>query len=119
MALRYLHIVVPQGQEGNKKLESKFQELLVSLWNTYKGKRVSLEYFGYNQYSYFFVVLDDSIFETVEGLIYATFPDAEIKESQDYTLMFDPKTHGIAGADITLHHSDIYPLKTYELFEED
>ena len=32
--LRYLHIVVPQGTKENKKLESKFQDLLVSLRNT-------------------------------------------------------------------------------------
>ena len=119
MALRYLHIVVPQGSEGNKKLESKFQEMLVNLWNTYKGKKVSFEYFGFNQYSYFFIVLDESIFETIEGLIYATFPDAEIKETEDYTQLADLKKQAIAGATITLHHSDIYPIKTYDMFEED
>ncbi len=119
MALRYLHIIVPQGQEGNKKLESKFQELLVNLWNTFTGKKVSLEYFGFNQYSYLFVVLDEKVLETVEGLIYATFPDAEIHETQDYTESFDAKTQAIAGATISLHHSDIYPIKTYDMFDED
>ena len=45
--LRYLHIVVPQGTSEHVKLESKFQDLLVSLRNTVKGERFSLEYFGY------------------------------------------------------------------------
>lgn len=119
MALRHLHIAIPQGSQGNHKLESKFQELLVNLRNTFTGKRISLEFFGFNQYTYFFIVLDESLLETVEGLIYATFPEAEIGETRDYTDGFDPKTQSLAGADILLHHSDIYPIKTYEKFEED
>ncbi len=119
MALRYLHIVVPQGSQENKKLESKFQELLVNMRNTFTGKSISLEFFGYNQYTYFFIVLDEKLLETVEGLIYATFPDAEIKETQDYTQIFDSKKLALAGAAISMHHSDIYPIKTYDLFEED
>ena len=118
-ALRYLHIVIPQGTPGNKKLESKFQELLVNLWNTVKGRPVSLEYFGYAQYTYLFVVLDEYLLETVEGLLYATYPDAEIKEVQDYTQMIDLKNQAVAGAEVTLHHADVYPVKTYDVFEED
>lgn len=119
MALRYLHIMIPQGSEGNHKLESKFQELLVNMRNTFTGKRISLEYFGYNQYTYFYMVLEEGLLETVEGLIYATFPEAEISETQDYTLAFDPKKQGIAGSSILLHHADIYPIKTYDMFDED
>ena len=119
MALRTMHIVIPQGTEGHRKLESLFQELLVNLWNTFTGKRVSLEYYGFAQYTYFFIVLEEKLYETVEGLIYATFPDAEVREMKDYTLNFDPKKQALAGAEVTLHHSDIYPVKTYDLFEED
>lgn len=117
--LRYLHIVVPQGTEGSKKLESKFQELLVNLRNTFTGKRVALEFFGYGQYTYFFVVIEDRLYETVEGLIYATFPDAEVKEVKDYTLQYDPQSQALAGTVVSLDRSDIYPVKTYNLFEED
>ena len=117
--LRYLHIVVPQGTEGNKKLESKFQELLINMRNTFTGKRVSLEFYGYAQYTYFFIVLDERLYETVEGLVYSTFPDAEVKEVPDYTLNFKPESEAVAGAVVGLHHSDVYPLKTYDLFEED
>ncbi|NOS67971.1 MAG: type IV secretory system conjugative DNA transfer family protein [Candidatus Peribacteraceae bacterium] len=119
MALRYMHIVIPQGTEGNKKLESKFQELMVNMWNTFTGKRVSLEFYGYAQYTYFFIVLEENLYETVEGLIYSTFPDAEVKEMKDYTLNFDPAKQTLAGAEVSLHHSDIYPIKTYDMFEED
>lgn len=119
MALRYMHIVIPQGVEGNKKLESRFQELLVNLWNTFTGRRISLEFYGYAQYTYFFIVLEENLFETVEGLVYSTFPDAEVREMKDYTFNFDARNQTIAGAEVTLHHSDIYPIKTYDVFEED
>ena len=117
--LRHLHIVVPQGVEGQKKLESKFQELLINLRNTFTGKRVALEYYGTGQYTYFFITVEEQLLETVEGLIYATFPEAEVKEMQDFTVHYDPAQHGIAGAVLGLHHSDIYPIKTYDQFEED
>ncbi|MDD4318937.1 MAG: type IV secretion system DNA-binding domain-containing protein [Candidatus Peribacteraceae bacterium] len=117
--LRYLHIVIPQGTEGNKKLESKFQELLINMRNTFTGKRVSLEFFGFAQYTYFFMVVDQQLFSTVESLIYATFPDAEIRETDDYTTRFDPKKQSIACANVELKHSDIYPIKTFDVFEED
>lgn len=120
MALHTLHIVIPQGFEGNIKLESKFQEMLVNMRNTFKKQRVSLEFFGYNQYTYFFIVLDENLVETVEGLVYATFPDAEVKESADYTQSFDPGQDGVlAGADMQLERADVYPVKTYDVFEED
>ncbi|MFA6523075.1 MAG: type IV secretory system conjugative DNA transfer family protein [Candidatus Peribacteraceae bacterium] len=117
--LRFLHIVIPQGTEGNKKPESKFQELLVNMRNTFTGKRVSLEYYGFDQYSYFFIVVEEKLYETVEGLIYSTFPEAEIKETGDYTELFDAKKRAFAGAEIILNLNDVYPIKTYDLFEED
>jgi hypothetical protein len=119
MALRTLHIVVPQGTEGNHKLESKFQEMIVNLRNTVTGRRISFEFFGYNQYTYFFVVLEEDLYETVEGLVYATFPDAELKETQDYAEQFDAAHEDIAGAEIHLQRADVYPVKMYDAFEED
>jgi hypothetical protein len=117
--LRYLHIVVPQGTEGNSKLESKFEELLVNLRNTVTGQRICLEFYGYAQYTYFYIVVEDRLFETIEGLVYSAFPEAEVKETVDYTLQYKPETMGIAGAVVSVHHSDVYPIKTYDLFEED
>lgn len=117
--LRHLHIVVPQGIEGQKKLESKFQELLINLRNTFTGRRVALEYYGTGQYTYFFATVAEELLETVEGLIYATFPEAEVKEMQDFTAHYDPSQHGVAGAVVSLRNSDIYPIKTYDQFEED
>ena len=118
-SLRFLHVVIPQGTEGNMKLESKFQQLLINMRNTFTGRRVSLEYYGFDQYAYFFIVVEDKLFETIEGLVYATFPEAEIKETGDYSLLFDPKKRSLAGAVLDLKEYDVYPIKTYDLFEED
>src|SRR3989339_1454160 len=117
--LHFLHIVVPQGTKDNKKLESKFQDLLVSLRNTVTEERFSFEYLGYEQYTYFYVVMDEKYVETIEGLIYATFPDAEIRETKDYAAAFDPSKHHFAGCELTLVEKDVYPVKTYDKFEED
>ena len=57
--LSYLHIVIPQGQEDHIKLEPKFQELLINLRNTVTGKRFSFEFFGYEQYTYFYIVAEE------------------------------------------------------------
>ena len=119
MALRYLHIAVPQGTAGSMKLESKFQELLVNMRNTFKGKRISLEFFGINQYTYFYIVMEEGLLETVEGLIYSSFPEAELSETTDYTKLFDASKDALSGADIDLERGDVYPIKMYDAFEED
>ena len=80
--MKYLQVIVPQG-DGVKKKESIFQGLLVNLQNTVKNKSVSLEILGYEQYSYFFFAVPDNLFETVEGLLYSTYPDCEIKFELD------------------------------------
>ncbi|MFH0769787.1 MAG: type IV secretory system conjugative DNA transfer family protein [Candidatus Peregrinibacteria bacterium] len=117
--LRYLHIIVPQGTAGEKKLEVKFQDLLVSLRNTVTGVRFSFEYLGYEQYTYFYAVMEEKYMETIEGLIYATFPDAEIRETKDYAASLDPARHAFAGCELYPKESDVYPIKTYDKFEED
>jgi len=117
--LRYLHIIVPQGTKEDKKLESRFQDLLTSLRNTVTEERFSFEYFGYEQYTYFYAVMEEKYKETIEGLIYATFPDAEIRETNDYTAWFDPAQHYFAGCELRLKERDVYPVKTYGMFEED
>lgn len=117
--LSYLHIVIPQGTEEKINFESKFQELLISLRNTVTGVRFSFEYYGYEQYTYFYVVVQDRYKETIEGLVYSIFPDAEIHPTQDYTKQFDPNKDAIAGCTLKLQERDVYPIRTYEQFEED
>lgn len=115
----FLHIVIPQGSQGSQKLESKWQELLISLRNTVTKEPFSFEYYGNEQYTYFYVAVSKKYQGTIEGRIYASFPDAEIYETKDYTLRFDPQKQGFAGAQLKLLEKDVYPIRTYEQFEED
>ncbi len=112
-------MVVPQGESDNPKKEALFEQVLVNLHNTVKNKMVSLEFFGYEQYTYFYVVVPDELLETVEGLIYSTFPDCEIMPTQDYTNAFDSSKKAYAGANLKLKFFDIYPIKSYEEFTKD
>ena len=116
--MRHFQVIVPQGNDVKKK-ESIFQELLVNLHNTVKNTFISLECLGFEQYTYFFIVLPDNLFETVEGLIYSTFPDCEIVDSKDYVDNFDPEKKGICGAKMNLKFGDVYPFKTHDEFDED
>ncbi|MDP3975461.1 MAG: DUF87 domain-containing protein, partial [bacterium] len=115
----YLQVIVPQGEEANPKKEQLFQQVLVNLHNTVKNKSVSLEYFGYEQYTYCYVVVPDVLLETVEGLIYSTFPDAEIYPVKDYTLNYNPEKNALAGTTLKLRFNDVYPFKNYDAFTED
>lgn len=116
--MKCFQVIVPQGDDVKKK-ESVFQEMLVNLQNTVKNSPVSLEILGYEQYSYFFITVTDALFETVEGLLYSTYPDCEIKETTDYVDGYNPERHAISGVRLKLRYGDVYSFKTYEEFEED
>ncbi len=119
MKLHYLHVTIPQGEAENPKKEELFDQVLVNLQNTVKDKVLSLEFWGYEQYTYCYVVVPDDLLETIEGLIYSTFPDCEIKPTKDYTTFFDPQKQAFAGTSLKMKFFDIYPLKSYERFTED
>lgn len=115
----FLHIVVEQGTPENPKKENLFLQFLENLHNTAKGKRLSFEMFGYNQYTYLFIGCEPEITKLVEGLVYATFPECEIKPMKDYTTFWDPSKQVLVGTDADFKRSDIYPIKTYNEFEVD
>jgi hypothetical protein len=116
--MRYFQVIVPQG-DGVKKKEATFDELLVNFHNTVKDEPISLEVLGFEQYTYMFFAVPEKLFETVEGLIYSTYPDCEIKETSDYVDSFDPTKKGFAGVRLKLHFGDVYPFKTFDEFEDD
>jgi len=69
--MKYFQVVVPQGDDVKKK-ESIFQEMLVNLQNTVKNVPISMEFLGYEQYTYIFFAVPDEMFETMEGFLYST-----------------------------------------------
>lgn len=119
MDLKYLHVVVPQGTEANPKKEVKFLQFLNNLYKSIKGRTISLEIFGYRQYSYFYIVVPMDLHALVEGLLYSTFPDCEIIDSKDYTAFALTNKLSFASGKLKLKRSDIYPILNYEDFEVD
>jgi len=119
MKLRYLHIIVPQGEEANPKKEQLFQQFLNNLYRSIKGKVISLEIFGYKQYAYLYMIVPDNLHALVEGLVYSTYPGCEIVESKDYCQFAKSKNLPFAGARIKLKRTDIYPILNFEDFEVD
>lgn len=118
--MKYFQVVVPQG-DGQKKKETIFQELLVNLHKTVKNQSISMEFFGYEQYTYLFFAVPDTLFETLEGLLYSTYPDCEIKESSDYVDSYKPGNGKLflSGGRLKLKYGDVYPFRDYEEFDED
>jgi hypothetical protein len=117
--MKFFHVVVPQGDDVKKK-ESIFQELLVNLQNTVKNVPISMECFGYEQYTYIFFAVPDNLFETMEGLLYSVYPDCEIKETSDYVDSYKPGNgEYLSGVRLRLRWGDVYPFKTYSEFDED
>lgn len=115
----FLQIVLEQGTPDNPKKEHFFLQFLENLHNSAHHAHFSLEMFGYNQYTYFFVGCEPSMTKLVEGLIYAIYPNAEIKPLKDYTNFYDPQKQKLVGTRLGFELSDIYPIKTYEQFELD
>lgn len=115
----FLHVIVPQGTAENPKKEGLFLQFLQNLHKTAHHKHLSFELFGYNQYTYFFIGCEPDITKLVEGLIYSSYPDAEIRPVKDYTTVYDPKKHVLLGTSAKFAMSDIYPFKAYDEFEVD
>jgi len=117
--MKYFQVVVPQGDDQKKK-ESLFKELVVNLHKTVKNVPISMEFFGYEQYTYLFFAVPDNMYETMEGLLYSAYPDCEIKETSDYVNAYKPGGKlALSGVRMKLKYGDVYPFRTYEQFEED
>lgn len=115
----FLQVVLEQGTPDSPKKEHVFLQFLENLHNSIHHNHLSLELFGYNQYTYFFITCDPAITKLVEGLIYSTFPNCEIKPVKDYTTFYDPQKQFLVGTRAGFELSDIYPIKTYDEFEGD
>ena len=85
--------------------------------NSFSFEIVSLG--GYIQFIIHFV---KDYRDLVEAIIYAQYPDAEITEIEDYTkrwnIRFPNDKYDIVGAELALARNEVYPLITYEKFED-
>lgn len=117
--MEFLQVVLEQGTPEGQKKEHLFLQFLENLHNTAHHAHLSLELFGYNQYTYFFIGCDSGMVKLIEGMVYSLFPNCEIRPMKDYTHFYDPKKQFLAGTRLGFEMSDIYPIKTYEEFELD
>ena len=115
----FLQVILEQGTPEMPKKEHLFLQFLINLHHSASHRHLSLEMFGYNQYTYFFISCDPDITKLVEGLIYSTFPNCEIRPIKDYTTFYDPQKQYLVGTRAGFELSDIYPIKTFEDFEQD
>jgi hypothetical protein len=128
-----LEIIPPREIEKSPKLMESFFAGFAGVHTTYnttdeycKGMvlpKLSLEIVsdGGNVHFYFYV--QKNFRNLVESNLYAQYPDSQILEVNDYTLsvpkMVPNKDWDLWGADLDFTKPDIYPIKTYNKFEED
>lgn len=117
--MEYLQVIIPQGTADNPKKETLFLNFLDNLHKSAHHHHFSFEMFGYGQYTYFFIGCEPGQVKLLEGLLYAIYPDCEIKPSKDYTLYYDQTKHSLKGTTLNFRMSDIYPFVDFHHFEVD
>lgn len=128
-----LEIRVPRGIEKTPKaMEQVFAALRGSFsygfslkqkyWEGYVEHWFSLELVGHGGGVYFYIRTPDNHRNLVESAVYSQYPDAEIREAEDYSEMIGGtlpnKAYDLWGTDLILAREDPYPIRTYPAFEE-
>jgi len=129
----YLEIIPPKDIEKSPKvMEALYQGMagVVASINPLrmylKGEqmdRFSLEIVGEEGVMHFYIRTQKKFRHLIEAQIYAQFPDAEIREVQDYTQKFPKvipnKDWDLWGTDVEKSVDDAIPIRTYDRFDED
>ena len=97
-------------QPTNKSPWAKYKQGQVTLWSV-------LEMVSIEGRIRFFIRCPSRMAGLVETQIYAQYPQAKVKEAEDYVFMVgDVKKGGewsVGGGEFTLEKSDPYPIRTY------
>lgn len=80
-------------------------------------EHLSLEMASDSSGIHFYVFTPKNFRHFVESQIYAQYPDAEIKESTDYSKTLFP-THKLASTELVLAKDFIFPIKSFKDFAE-
>lgn len=128
----YLQITMPPDAEQTPKA----MEIAYDVWGgIHKNPDMIEKYFdGYLEAWYscelqckmdqarYIMVVPTNHRRFFEGVIYGQYPQAEIKEVEDYTLRFpwydNGKKFNLYGTEVTMVEEDIYPIKTYVEYED-
>lgn len=82
----------------------------------------SFEIISIDGYIQFLIRTPSQWRDLIESSIYSQYPDAEITEVEDYVQdapeKFPNETHNIWGTEVVLDKHWVYPIKTYEHFED-
>jgi hypothetical protein len=83
----------------------------------------SFELVSIGGYTQFIIHTMDAYRDLVEAIMYAQYPNAEITEIEDYTeryknVRFPNKEYDLFGLEIKLSDKEVFPLLTYEVFED-
>jgi hypothetical protein len=128
-----LEVIPPKEiEKGPKLMESFFSGIaaVLTTYNTFdeyiKGAfwhdRFGLELVGEEGKIHFYFRFESKHKHMIEAQIYAQYPDAEIIEVEDYYLRFPKvvpnRNWDLWGTDMEFTAPDIYPIKTYDKFEE-
>jgi len=128
-----LEVIPPKEIEKGPKLMESFFSGIASVLTTYntfdeylKGSfwhdRFGLELVGEEGKIHFYFRFESKHRNMIEAQIYAQYPDAEIIEVEDYYQKFPKvipnKNWDLWGTDMEFTAPNIFPIKTYEKFEE-
>jgi hemolysin-activating ACP:hemolysin acyltransferase len=132
MSWTFLEIKIPKEiLKTPKAMEQVFaamhsiQAFPPKLWDKYWKGRVSewlsFEIVGYSGGVHFFVRVPSTYRNLVEAAVYAQYPNAEIRETDDYTeivpAILPNESLELFGTNFVLAKEDGYPIQTYQYFE--
>jgi len=128
----YLAIDVPKDNEQSPKaVEQIFNQIWGAMkgpnfqekwWKGYFQPNFSLELVSIEGYIQYIIRTPTMFCDLVEAAVYAQYPEAQIAEIEDYAEDFTPdnfrdKDYTLWGAQIGLLNDEVYPIRTYPLFE--
>lgn len=110
----FLLIKIPQS---NEQKEDSMESFLHSLHRLLpNGTYISLEMVSSNQFLSFYVVAPKNLKNIIESQLYAHFPEAEVKEVQDFLPDLE---ENVSFIELSFKKPSIYSLNTYKEIQED
>lgn len=112
-------ILVPKDNEKTPLAAEQFFSALHGIFNesaTFQPQ-ISFEIVGLNKFIHFYVRVPTYLRDFVEGQLYAQYPEAEIKESEDYVHLVDSRA--VISAELAVTKESVYPFKTFNNFTVD
>jgi hypothetical protein len=116
-----LRITTPHD---NDKTPQAAEQLYASLYGMLRGRSKSLHHFSLEIVAgsygiYFLAVINKRYQQFLENQIYAQYPDAQIKQIQDYTGGLMSSGKKMAAIELGLAKDFYLPIKTFKSFEVD